>query len=135
MAYQTSVIVPDKGIRAAKNSSGADIATAVFVSIVAAGTEDPIEVELPAAGAKIMGVTMNGIKDGENGDVQVEGRTRVLAGAGGIAVGQQVASTVAGAAVLAVSGDIVAGVCVKAAAAGALGEVELGTAIAGRVVP
>jgi len=138
MSFQTSVIVPDKGIRPGKNSSGADIATAVFVSIVAAGTEDPTQVRLPAsAGVKIFGCVMaaGGLKDGQNGDIQVEGRTRVLAGAGGIAVGQDVATTIAGAAVLAVSGNVVAGVCVKAATAGAYGEVELSTAVAGRVVP
>jgi hypothetical protein len=138
MAYQTSVIVPDKGIRAAKNSTGADIATAVLVSIVAAGTEDPTQIRLPtAAGVKIFGCVMaaQGIKDGQIGDIQVEGRTRVLAGAGGIAVGQEVSATTAGAAVAATTGHVIAGVCVKAAAAGAYGEVELGTAIAGRVVP
>jgi len=132
---ETSVIVPDKGIRAVKNLSGADIARAVFVSLVAAGQEDPYQVALPAAGAKILGCTMNGIKNGQIGDVQVEGRTRVLAGAGGIAAGQEVAATTAGAAVAAVAGNVIAGVCVRAAAAGQIGEVELGTAIAGRVVP
>lgn len=133
---QNSAIVPDKGIRAVKNSTGSTLAANVLVSIVAAGTEDPIQVRLPTgAGVKTLGVTMRAISDTHNGDVQVEGRAIVLAGAGGIAVGQEVSATTAGAAVAATAGHIIAGVCVKAAAAGVLGEIELGTAIAGRIVP
>jgi len=133
---QTSVIVPDKGIRAVRNSTGADLAAGVFVQLVPAGTEDPYQVRLPSAGGgKTLGVTMNIIKNGQIGDVQVEGRTRVLAGAGGIAAGADVASTTAGAAVTAATGNYVGGVCVRAAAAGDLGEVELPTATSGRIAP
>lgn len=131
---QTTVIVPDKGVRPGRNSSGADIAAAVFVQLVPAGTDDPSQVRLPsAAGAKVFGVTMNGIKNGQIGDVQVEGKVRVLAGAGGIALGQDVTTTTAGAAVAAASGNTVAGVCVTPAAAGSLGEIEFRNA--GAVVP
>ncbi len=129
-------IVPEKGIRAGKNSSGADIAKAVFVQLVAAGTEDPNQIQLPAgAGQEVYGVTMNGIKNGQNGDVQTTGRARVLAGSGGLAVGQKVAATTAGAGVNAVTGNIVVGICAVAAVAGQVAEVELVGAVQSRIVP
>jgi hypothetical protein len=136
MAYQPTSIVPDKGGRPGKNSSGADIAQFRAVQIVPAGTEDPTQIRLPsAAGASIYGVTMNAIKDGQIGDVQIEGKVPVLAGAGGIAVGADLAVTTAGAFVTAVTGNIVVAKCVKAAAAGAYGEAELGSPINSRTVP
>lgn len=119
-------IVNDKGIRPGRNSTGSDIAKAVAVQLVAAGTEDPNQIQLPSgAGVDVYGVTMGIIKNGQIGDLQTEGRVRLLAGAGGLAVGQRVAVTVAGAGVLAVTGNVVIGKCVAAAAAGVVGEVEL----------
>lgn len=129
-------IVPDKSIRPGRNTSGADIAKGVFVQLVAAGTEDPNQVQLPTgAGGKVYGVTMNGIKNGSIGDIQIEGRAKLLAGAGGLAVGQDVATTTAGAGVAAATGNIVAAQCVVSAAAGVVAEVELAGPGASRIVP
>lgn len=123
---QPTAIVPDKGIRGGRNSSGSTIAANVFVQIVPAGTSDPTQVRLPnAAGDACYGVTMRAIDDGECGDIQTEGKAIVLAGAGGIAVGAKLAVTTAGAVVTAAAGNTIVGKCVKAAAAGALGEIEL----------
>lgn len=129
-------IVPEKGIRPGRNSTGSDIAKSVAVQLVAAGTEDPNQVQLPSgAGVAIYGVTMGPIKNGQIGDLQVEGRTRLLAGAGGLAVGNKVAITTAGAGVLAVTGNIVVGICVAAAAAASIAEVELVAAAQSIIAP
>lgn len=137
MPYQSSVIVPEKGVRPGKNGTGADIGAARFVALVAAGNEDPAAIRLPVSGGvKVYGCTMNAIKDGQIGDIQCEGRTRVVAGSGGLAVGSEVSATTAGAGIVATVGHVVIGVCVKAAASGEIAEVELATAAGnGRIVP
>jgi hypothetical protein len=129
-------IVYDKGIRPGLNSTGADIAKSVFVQLVAAGTEDPNQVQLPSgAGVAIYGVTMGIIKNGQIGDIQVEGRAKLLAGAGGLAVGGKVATTTAGAGVTAATTNIVVAKCVAAAAAASIAEVELVAAAQSQVLP
>lgn len=135
---ETTVIVPDKGIRPGKNTTVADLAYAVLVQLKPNGTEDPNEIRLPsAAGGKCYGTVMSkaGIKVGQIGDIQIEGKTRVLAGAGGLAVGQDVAATTAGAGVLAVTGNIVVGTCLRAAVAGDIAEIEFVGPVSGRVAP
>jgi hypothetical protein len=133
---QTSVIVPDKGIRACRNSTGADIAAGILVSLVPTGTEDPYQIRLPGAnGAKVIGATMNPIKNGDIGDVQVEGRTRVLFAAGGLAVGGDVTASAAGQAMVAGAGNIICGICVRSAVPGDLGEIELSSPVGARIAP
>lgn len=130
-------IVPDRGIRPGKNSTGADIAKNVAVQLTPAAASDPNLIRLPnAAGERIFGVTMSVIKNGQIGDVQCEGRCVLLAGAGGLAVDQKVAVTVAGAGVNAATATHqIIGTCVAAAAAGEYAEVELLGATQGGVVP
>lgn len=130
-------IVPDKGIRPGRNSSGADIAAKVAVQLVPAGTQDPNQIRLPnAAGERIYGLTMGLIKNGQIGDIQTEGRGIILAGAGGLAVDQKVAVTTAGAGVNAATATHnIIGTCVAAAAAGDYAEIELVSASTGGVVP
>lgn len=104
-------IVPEKGIRPGLNSTGSSIAKHVLVQVVAAGTDDPTEIELPTAGGPVFGavvasqVRVNvspdvGIPDGEIGDIQVEGRVPVLA-AGAIPIGSLVMATATGAVIVA----------------------------------
>lgn len=128
-------IVPDKGIRPGLNSTGSDIAKCVAVAMAAGGTEDPTEIELPGAGAKIYGIVKSGsvvvggadpgIVDGQIGDIQVEGRAPCLVGTGGVTNGDQLAVDAAGAVVLAATGDIVIGKCMITAADTEYTEVEL----------
>lgn len=128
-------IVPEKGIRPGLNSTGSDIAENVAVAMAAGGTEDPTEIELPGAGAKIYGIVKSGsvvqgganpgIVDGEIGDIQVEGRAVCLVGAGGVTNGDQVAVTATGAVVLAATGNIVVGKAMITAADTEYTEVEL----------
>jgi len=123
-------IVPDKGIRPGLNSTGSDIAKCVAVAMAAGGTEDPTEIELPAAGGKIYGIVKSGtlttgIPNGQIGDIQVEGRAPCLVGSGGVTNGDDLAVTTAGAVVVATTGDIVIGKAMITAAAAAYTEVEL----------
>lgn len=128
-------IVPEKGCRPGLNSTGSDIAQNVAVAMAAGGSEDPTEIELPAAGGKIYGIVKSGsvvlggadpgIKDGEIGDIQVEGRAPCLVGAGGVTNGDDLQVTVAGAVIVAATGDIVIGKAMITAADGDFTEVEL----------
>jgi len=122
---EPTAIVPDKEIRAGYNGTGVALAKNVFVALTAAATVKN-EVELPAAGGDVFGVTMVAIADTERGDVQIGGRAIVTAG-GVIAVGANVQAAVDGHAEAAALGDVVVGKYVGTAAAadGDLIEVEL----------
>lgn len=123
---EPTAIVPDKGIRAGYNGSGADIGAHLFVALEAAATIRG-SIELPgAAGGAGYGVTMEPIIDTERGDVQVEGKAIVFAG-GVIAVGADVQVDIDGMVLAAATGDIVVGVYlgIAAAADGDLIEIDL----------
>ena len=141
-------IVPEKGTRPGKNSTGNDIAKHVFVALDPADTvQDPPLVELPqSAGVKAYGVVVSstvrlgvtpdvGIPDGQIGDIQVEGRVPVLVGAGGVTIGDNLAVTTAGAVVLAVTGDVVVAKALTSAGAGEETEAELVGAAQSFIVP
>jgi hypothetical protein len=141
---ETRSIVPDKGIRAGKNSSGAEIARNVFVRVVPGGTTDPTQISLPALGGPVYGVNVAGgvstsgefgLPNGHIGDVQSEGRARVKASAA-VAVGANISTTAAGLAKTAAVGEIVVGRSVTAAAAlNDLLEVELAGAAQSFIQP
>lgn len=140
-------IVPEKGIRPGRNSTGADLAKHVAVALDPAGGDDPPDIELPqGAGVKIYGVVVSstvranvspdvGIPNGQIGDVQVEGRVPCLVGAGGVTIGDDLAVTVAGAVVTAAAGNIVVGKALTTAAAGEFTEMELVGAAQSIVTP
>ena len=118
------IVSPD-GLRAAKNDTGADIGKNLFVQIKPGGTDNPTEIQLPGAGTAVWGGTMQLIKDGQNGDVQIDQRATIVAGAGGVTVGAKVTTDGTGKAVVATTGDIIAGDAVTAAASGEIAEIEL----------
>lgn len=140
-------IVPNKGLRPGKNSTGSDIAKHVFVDIDPAGGDDPHDIELPqAAGGTAYGVVVSskvregvspdvGIPNGEIGDIQVEGFVPCLVGAGGVTQGDALQVTTAGAVITAATGDIVVGIARITAAAGEFTEVELAGPAQSRIIP
>lgn len=118
-------IVPEKGLRPGKNTTVAAIPTHSVVALVADGDEDPHEIELPAAGGPIYGVSLQhgvteagetGLGVGHIGDIQVEGRAICIAGEL-LTVGMELAATVEGKLSEATTGDIVVARCMSAAAA------------------
>lgn len=118
------VIAAAHDIRAAKNTSGADMAKGVFVKLKASPTvDDEVDLEATNTGA-IYGVTMEAIADGEFGNIQIRGRALVLAG-GAIAVGARVMPTTGGKSLTATAGNSVGGLAVTAGASDELHEVEL----------
>ena len=135
--FQARAIVPEKAQRPVINNTGADFATAVFLQLVGAADtlNDPPQVQLPGAGETAYGVLTTsrvragvtpdvGLVIGEIGDVQIEGRVQVRAGAT-VALGASVASMVTGLAITAGSGDFVLGKALEEATIGELLEVEL----------
>ena len=110
-------IVPEKGIRPGKNSTGSAIAKHVCVELVA--DLDPPTIALASAGATIYGVVVSstvrvdvspdvGIPNGQIGDIQVEGRVPILS-AGAIPIGSSVMATATGAVIVATATNNVIG--------------------------
>lgn len=92
-----------------------------FVTLASDGQIDPT-----GNGAQATGILQNDpAAAGRAATVAVGGRSKVVAGTGGITVGATVASDANGAAVAAASGDVILGICREAAAAGEIGSVEL----------
>lgn len=107
-------IVPDKGIRSGKNTSGSPILKGRIVKLKASpGVDDEV---IPAAAASdaFYGVTTHDIADGEWGDIQVEGRAVVVAGAA-IAVEARVTFGTGAKGAAASTGDSVLGIAVTEA--------------------
>lgn len=122
---QPRAIVPESGIRPGRNDDASPIGKYRLVTYDAAGGTDHVELATNAT-ALAGGVTMEAIPAGRAGNVQREGKSPVVAGAGGIAIGDRVTADAAGGAVATVtSGNVVHGVCVAAAAATEIGEIEL----------
>ncbi len=79
-----------------------------------------------------LGISQNDPKSGGELSVMLLGRSKIVAGSGGMAVGQEIGSDSAGRGVAKAAtltganlGDFVMGVCVCAAAVGECGSVEL----------
>lgn len=85
-----------------------------------------MQAALPAAGAKIYGVVDNAPAAEEMATVITRGIVVVEAGAGGIAVGDEVTVDNAGRFVVAATGNAIAGKCMAPAASGQFGSVDLG---------
>lgn len=86
----------------------------------------------PTTGYVPLGISQNDPKLAGELSVMLLGRSKIVAGSGGIAIGQEVGSDSAGRGVAKAAtltganlGDFVLGVCVCAAAAGEVGSVEL----------
>lgn len=85
-----------------------------------------------ASGRVPVGVSQNDPKSGGELSVRMWGRTKITAGSGGMAIGDEIGSDTAGRGVKKTAtttganlGDFVKGICTHAAAAGELGGIEL----------
>lgn len=121
---QPRAIVPDNGgVRAGYNGTGSDIAK---YRIVKRATTAVDGIQTATDGTDVIhGVTMQLIKDGFAGDVQVQGRALVEAGAA-INIGQKVTGGTGGKAAVAATGNQIVGVANSSSAAdGDVIEVDL----------
>lgn len=89
--------------------AGSDLSTFIhrFVAVDATNT-----VDAPAAGARCVGVCLNGPAAGDAADVQLDGIAKVRAG-GVIAAGAPVAAAIDGDAVAAATGNVVMGIALE----------------------
>lgn len=127
-------IVPDKSVMAGANNTGSTIARYVAVDIDGSGGQDPVDVVLPTVSKKIFGINISGgvdttgeygLKDGVVGDIQTSGMCKVLVGAGGVTVGDELSITAAGAVVTAASTHVVIGHAMTTTAAAGYADVML----------
>jgi len=88
MANKPRAIVPDKGLRAAKNTSGSKISKKTLVKLKD-GTVDDEVIPTAAATDAIYGVAYEDIADDAYGDIQVHGRAIVVS-AGAVTKGSRV---------------------------------------------
>lgn len=112
-----------------------DGATGQYLFVCLNGTQDTFvhyQNDNHASGRVPLGVSQNDPKNGGELAVRCLGRTKIVAGSGGIAVGDEVGSDSAGRGVTknatttgADLGDFVMGICVCAAAQGETGSIEL----------
>jgi len=115
-------IVPDLGVRGRLNETGSAIAKNL---IVRRHTNVDTIQPVTANSQQPLGVTMESVADGATGDVQVEGKATVIAGAA-VAIGALVTGNASSRAITAASGQFVLGTAETAAAAdGDIIEVEL----------
>lgn len=126
MAYETPIL--DTTL-----PSGVDLSTSQFYGVVvdASGFANT-----PAAGANIAGVVQGTLGTfasagvGQVASVRVEGITKMVAGSGGIALGNYVKVDNTGKAVNSSSGDKIVGICLLAATSGDIGTVLLKSGVA-----
>lgn len=114
---------------------GAGNASGQFLFVCLNGTEDTFvhyQNDNITSGRIPVGVSQNDPKSGGELAVRCLGRSKITAGTGGIAIGQDVGSDSAGRGVAKYAtttganlGDFVMGICVHAAAVGELGVIEL----------
>lgn len=112
-----------------------DGATGQFLFCCLNGTQDTFvhyQNDNSSSGRVPLGVSQNDPKSGGELSVMLLGRSKIVAGSGGIAVGQEIGSDSAGRGVAKAAtltganlGDFVMGVCVCAAAVGETGSIEL----------
>lgn len=138
MTAEPTAIVPDKGIRGCLNTETGTIAKGTLVVLTTGAGDAPFSIATSGAGALVLGVTMEDIPGTttltgdpgpHRGNVQVEGKAIVIAGAA-VARGVNVMSNATGRGITAVAaaspGNITAGQSITPAAAdGDLYEVEL----------
>lgn len=123
---QPRAIIPESGVRPGLNKTGVDIASRRIVKLKANGDVDEIILCEDADLDVPYGVTLETIKSGYTGDVQIAGKAIVQASAA-IGTGAAVTSTTGGKAVATTTGgDYLLGLAVSAAGADLdLFEVEL----------
>lgn len=112
-----------------------DGATGQYLFVALNGTEDTFDLYTnnhAASNRRPLGVSQNDPKSAGELSVMLLGRTKIVAGSGGIAIGDEVGADSAGRGVKksatqtgAQLGDWVMGVCVCAAAAGECGAIEM----------
>lgn len=144
MTAEPTAIVPDKAIRGCLNTETGIIAKGTLVALTTGATDAPLSVATAGAGVLTYGVAMEDIPGTTTltgdpgphwGNVQIEGKAIVLAGAA-VARGAAVASNASGRAITAVSTNITAGQgIIPAAADGDFFEVELAGPGGGVVTP
>lgn len=112
-----------------------DGATGQFLFVCLNGTQDTFvhyQNDNSSSGRVPLGISQNDPKSAGELSVMLLGRSKIVAGSGGMAVGQEIGSDSAGRGVAKAAtltganlGDFVMGVCVCAAAVGETGSVEL----------
>jgi hypothetical protein len=96
--------------------AAADLSSSQFCAVALDNTG---KVNLPSAGAKIIGVLQNKPKSGQVADVRVLGVTKMVAGTGGVTAGDALKANSDGTALTATSGTYQIGFAESTAAAGA----------------
>lgn len=122
---QPRAIVPERGVRPGHNDAGSAIPAKRLLTLDAAAGVDGVELA-NAATDPAAGVSMESIPSNRTGNRQIAGKAVVTAGAGGLAIGDNVTSDATGQGIATVTtGNTIHGVCVAAAAAGDDAEVDL----------